>query len=524
MGLTFLTAFFTFLSLINSVLSRETGSQVILLECLKHSFMKSFCSDLFPIAIYTDLKLRFCVGFIFIFPLFIITKPKKKFFAFYDNIITMEKLEKFFNFKGLNTNFQTEVLAGVSAFFAMSYILVIGPKMLEIIGLDFGASLTSMIIAAFLSCLFMGLYAKRPFGLAPYIGEIAFMTYTVVLLLGYRATQVLGAIFICGVILLLMTIFNIRPKLVKAIPMSLKYAFSAGFGMFLVGLGLMNTKILTLGDSSLLIHIGNLSSKTSILTLLGIFLIAVLSALKIKGSVLISIVSITVLAFLVREVSLPSQIFSTPGSIMPILGHLDILGVLNFKAFPLLFIMFIVMFVDTMGALIALTNRTGQVNYDSEIERLKKPMLVDSVSTIISSFMGSVTTGVYLESAVGVESGGKSGLTPIVTGLLFLSGLFLTPLLTSIPPCAYSPAVIYVGILMISSISKIDFEDITEWFPSIITILFIGFSFNIGMGMSIGFITYPLLKLCSKRREETNATHWILAIASVVLLIVYPYK
>jgi AGZA family xanthine/uracil permease-like MFS transporter len=330
----------------------------------------------------------------------------------------LNAIRKFFKFEELGTNFQTEIIAGVTTFATMSYILIVNPKILAVAGMPFGATLTATILAAFIACMLMGLYAKRPFGLAPYMGENAFIAYTVVLLLGFTWQQALGAIFLSGILFFILTLLSVRPYLVNSIPTSLKLSFTVGLGLFLIFVGLMNTKIIETAHGTP-VKIGNLQDPQVLLALLGLVVMIVLTVKKVKAPILIGILAITFIGLAIGDITLPSHIICAPPSITPILGKLDILGILNFKAIPLIFILVVLIFVDTMGTLIGVSYRGGFLDKKGNLPEIHKPMYVDAFSTSLAAILGTTTTGVYAESATGIESGGKSGLVAIVVGILF---------------------------------------------------------------------------------------------------------
>ncbi len=433
-------------------------------------------------------------------------------------------IAKFFKLNELGSDIKTEILAGFTTFVTMSYILIINPKILEAAGMPFDASLAATIYSAFVGCLLMGLYAKRPFAVAPYMGENAFIAYTVVLFLGFSWQAALGAIFLSGLLFFILTFFNVRPWLVNSMPESLKLSFGAGLGLFLAFLGLLQAGIVVIGDKNVPVHLGNLHNPRVLLAVFGFFLITVLMAKKVRAAIFLGILTVTVLSFVLGLNQLPASIFSSPPSIMPVLGQLDIMGALKIGFLPIIFIIFVMVYVDTMGTLIGVSYRAGFLDEKGNLPEIHKPMFCDALATMFAALCGTTTSGVYLESATGIESGGKSGLTAVVVGCLFLLGLFFAPLFTSVPPQAYSPALIVVGILMISSIAKVNFDDTTEYVPACVTIIMMVFSYNIGIGMAAGFIVYPLMKLLSQRNSENNAATWLLCAISVVFFIFYPYK
>lgn len=432
-------------------------------------------------------------------------------------------ISKFFKLKELGTDIKTELLGGFTSFITMSYILIINSKILEIAGMPFDASMAAIIYTTFIGCMIMGLYANRPFAVAPLVGECAFFAYTVVVLMGFSWQVVLGAVFLSGILFFLLTVLNIRPWLVNSMPESLKMSFGAGLGVFLAMLGLLKSGIVEVGNSEVPIHIGDWQEPKVMLALFGIVFIVVMLAKKIKAALLFGIVILTIISFLFGLSDVPSSFLSTPPDIRPILGQLDIKGALDFKFLPVLFVIFVVFYVDTMGTLIGVSYKAGFLDERGNLPQIKKPMFADSITTIFASLFGTTTSGVFLESATGVQSGARSGLSTIFVGILFLFGLFFAPIFTSIPAEAYSPALIVVGLLMISGISRVDFSDPTEYIPSCIAIVLMVFTYNLGIGMAAGFILYPIMKLFSNQKEKINFANWILCVISLLFFVLYPY-
>lgn len=430
-------------------------------------------------------------------------------------------MEKYFNFKELNTNLKQEILGGISAFIGMAYIIILIPKIMQDAGFDSGAILTSLCIMAFLSSIFMGLYARTPFATAPYLGESAFLTYTIILAMGINLPEALGVIFVCGAVLLIATLLNIRPKLVNSIPKSLKFSFTIGLGMFLFYTGLDAIELIKIENNIPLIN--NILNPHSLIALFSLLITFILNVKNNKYAILAGISTATILGILIGDISFPKNIFSTIPTIEPTFLKLNIVGVLDIKFLPIIFIMLIIIFADTMGTTITLASKANLLDKDGNLKNIKKVMLVDSISTILSPLLGNVTTGTYAEASVGIESGAKSGLAPIITGVLFLGALFLTPLINIIPPYAYGCALIAVSISMISLIKEIDFNDKTEYIPALFAILVMVLSKNLGIGMIFGFILYPILKFFKEGKNAINPTNIILLLASILFLIFYPY-
>jgi AGZA family xanthine/uracil permease-like MFS transporter len=369
----------------------------------------------------------------------------------------------------------------------------------------------------------MGVYAKRPFAIAPYMGENAFIAYTVVKVLGYSWQTALGAIFIGGVLFTILTVLKIRSWLANAIPEGLKIGFVVGIGLFLTFIGLNVTGIVTLGVPGAPVRVGNFSDPRVILAVLGFLLIGFFMIRKIKGAILMGILIITFLSFFLKLEALPEQWISMPPGLSPIFLKLDIFGALSWGFFAVVLTVFVMDFVDTMGTLIGVSYRAGLLDEQGNLPDMEKPLLCDSLATVFASLLGTTTTGTYIESATGIEEGGRSGLTSVVTAFLFLGALFFAPFVTKIPPYAYGPALIIVGMLMLSPIRKIRFDDLTELVPAFCIIILMSFTCNIGIGMTAGFVVYPLMKVLSGRIREVPHGMWILAILSTLFFIFYPY-
>lgn len=432
-------------------------------------------------------------------------------------------IRQYFKLSELGTSVRQEVIAGVTTFVTMAYIIIVNPKILEAAGIPFGPSMVATILSAFFGTLVMGLYANRPFAIAPYMGENAFIAFTVVGVLGYSWQTALGAIFIGGILFTIITLFKIRSWLANSIPEGLKIGFAVGIGLFLTFIGLNESGIVTLGVSGAPVHVGNFRDPPVILAIIGFLLISFLMIRKVKGAILIGILVVTSLAFLVKVAQLPQEWVSMPPNLSPIFAELDIFGALNWGFFAVILTVLVMDFVDTTGTLIGLSYKAGLLDEHGNLPEVEKPMLCDSVATIVAAVLGTTTTGTYIESATGIEAGGKSGLTSVVTAFMFLLALFFAPFIAVIPSCAYGPALMIVGMLMLSPIAKVKFDDLTEVIPIFCIIALMSFTYNLGIGMTAGFVIYPLLKLLSGRVKEVSPGLWILGAISLLFFIFYPY-
>ncbi len=430
----------------------------------------------------------------------------------------MELIEKIFKLKKNNTSIKTELIAGLTTFFTMAYLLIISPKILEITGLNITSTVSVTAITVFIGSLLMAFIANKPYAVAPFLGETAFIAYIIVSLQGFSVETALASIFICGLILLFMTIINLRTYIINQIPENIKISFCAGLGLFFIFIALKDIGIVQFTSKNIPLQAGNFLSLHIILGLICFLSIIILSAKKIKAAVIISIVLTTILGILFHDIKLPSEIISLPGDISSSLFRTDFSNIFNIKFLPVFFIIFILVNIDTSGAIIALDYRSEEKGNDC-----KKTMIADSLSVIAAPLMGTTTPGAYIDSMTGISAGGRTGLTALTVGFLFLLGLFFTPLILIIPPYAYAPALLYVGILMTSVITKIDFNDISEYAPAVLTISVMIFTYNIGLGIISAFIIYPLIKLFCGQKNETNITTWIMFVISFIFFMIYPY-
>lgn len=432
-------------------------------------------------------------------------------------------LSRYFQLRELKTTLRTEVLAGVTTFLTMAYIIIVNPAILEAAGIPRGPSMVATILTAIFGTLLMGLYAKRPFAIAPYMGENAFIAYTVCKVLGYSWQTAMGAILIAGLLFTLLTLLRVRSWLANAIPASLKYSFAVGIGLFLTFIGLNQTGLVKLGVPGAPVHIGDLSQTTTLLAIAGFGLIAMLMIRRVQGAILLGILAITAVSIPLGVTAAPEGWVSWPPSLAPLFLKLDWRGAIAFAFFPIILTIFVMAFLDTIGTLIGVSARAGLLDEEGNLPQIEKPMLADSLSTCFAALVGTSTAGAFLESAAGVAAGGRSGLTAVVTALLFALAIFFTPVLTAIPAHAYGPALIIVGALMLSPIARLDFEDLSELIPAFCVIALMVFTFNIAIGMTAGFIFYPLGKLASGKIREVNAGVWFLAALSLVFYLFYPY-
>jgi AGZA family xanthine/uracil permease-like MFS transporter len=406
----------------------------------------------------------------------------------------------------------------------MSYIIVVNPAILKNAGIPVEPQTVATILAAVFGCLLMAFYANRPFAIAPYMGENAFIAFTVCQALGYKWQTAFAAIFIAGIVFIILTLLRLRSWVVESVPTSLRYSFAVGIGLFLTFIGLNQTGIVTLGTPGAPVRTGDLTSHAVLVAIFGFLLMSILIIRKFPGAILSGIVVTAFVAFVTGVAPWPHHFVSMPPSVAPIVGQIDLRGALTWGAFPIVLTIFIMAFVDTMGTLIGLSARAGFLDENGNLPEIEKPMLVDALTTTISPLLGTSTSGAFVESATGIEAGGRTGLTSLVVALCFAAALFFSPFVAAIPPQAYGPALIVVGLFMLAPIVKIDFSDYTESIPAFAVVSLMCFTFNIAVGISAGFVLYPLCKLVGGKRNQLRPGLWILTVLSLLFFVFYPYK
>jgi AGZA family xanthine/uracil permease-like MFS transporter len=426
-------------------------------------------------------------------------------------------ITQFFKLKENKTTIKTEVLAGITTFLAMSYIVFINPSILALTGMDAGAVFMTTCLSAAVGSALMGLLANYPIALAPGMALNAYFTYGVVLGSGYTWQVALGSVFISGIIFLILSILPIREYIVNSIPQSLKLAIVAGIGFFLCILGFKNAGIIT-GNTATLVTLGDLHQPTTLLAAFGFFLIVGLEALGFVSAIIISILTISVLG-IASGYSPFFGIFSMPPSIMPTFMQMDIKGAFDAGLLTIVFAFLFVDLFDNTGTLIAIAYRAGLMDKNGKLPRINRALIADSAAAIFGAILGTSTTTSYLESAVGVKVGGRTGLTAIVVAVLFLFAMFLSPLAKSIPLYATAPALVYVACLMARALTEVNWEDPTEYAPAVVTAIIMPLTFSVAEGIAFGFISYTAIKLISGRYRDLNAAVVLLAIAFVLKYI-----
>lgn len=413
---------------------------------------------------------------------------------------------------------KTEILAGLTTFLAMSYIIFVNPQILSVTGMDKSALIAVTCIASAVGTLLVGFFAHSPIAMAPGMGLNAFFTYSLVVGEKIPWETALGIVFLSGVLFLLLTLAGIRAKLVDAIPKSLVFAISVGIGFFITFIGLVNLGLVVKNDATL-VGMGKFTP-TVIIGLIGLVIMVVLELKKIRGSLLIGIFASTVIALIAGKIPFPQQILAVNINLAPIAFKLDILGAIKWSFFGAIFALMFMDLFDSLGTLVACSHKaklSDQKNYTGIINRL---LGLDALATMIGAVLGTSTTTAYIESGAGIEAGGRTGVTAVVTGILFLLGLLFVPLIGIVPNYATAPALIMVGLFMIKEIVHINFDLPEEAFPAFIIIVMIALSYSISSGLALGFISFTLLKSLSGKIKEIKPAMWAIALLSVLFFII----
>ena len=425
-------------------------------------------------------------------------------------------LERLFQLKAHNTTVRTEVLAGITTFLTMAYILFVNPNMLAETGMDHGAVFVATCLAAAIGSLVMGLLANYPIALAPGMGLNAFFTYTVVMTMGYSWQTALGAVFLSGAIFFLLSIFKIREWIINSIPLALRAGIAAGIGLFLAIIALKNAGIVV-DHPATLVGLGDMSKGGALLACLGFFVIAALAYRKVTGAVMIGILLVTGLSIALGLSELPGVV-SMPPSLMPTLLQLDIAGALDIGLVSVIFAFLFVDLFDTSGTLVGVAQKADLLDKDGKMPRLGRALMADSTATMAGAALGTSTTTSYIESAAGISAGGRTGLTACVVAALFLLSLFFAPLAGSVPAYATAPALLFVAVLMMSALAQIDWDDLTVAAPVVVAALAMPLTFSIANGIAFGFIAWTAVKVLSGRWRELNPAMWVLSALFIVKL------
>ena len=418
-------------------------------------------------------------------------------------------LGKLFGFNPKETTVRTEIMAGITTFLTMAYILAVNPNILGETGMDKGALFTTTVLMSALPTIFMALYAKLPLALAPGMGLNAFFAYTVCLIMGYSWQFALTAVFLEGLAFILLTVTNLREKIVEVIPPALKTAISAGIGLYIAFIGLKNAEVIV-DNPATLVSLGKLTSGSGLLGVIGIGLTSVLLVRNVKGALLIGILATTLIGIPMGITNIDG-IFSIPPSIEPIFMKFEWSNIFTAEMATIVFTLLFVDLFDCIGTVIGVTTRANMIGDDGKIPNLKKVFMVDSLSTAAGAAMGTSTVAVYVESAAGVNEGGRSGLTAFTTGICFLLALFFAPFFLAIPAAATAPVLVLVGLMMMSNIWKIDFFDYKESIPAFICMIFMPLAYSISDGILLGHLSYVIVNLLSGNRKNLTTGMYVLA-------------
>ncbi|MDO4626851.1 MAG: NCS2 family permease [Pasteurellaceae bacterium] len=426
--------------------------------------------------------------------------------------------QRFFQLKQNNTTAKTEVIAGITTFFTMVYIVFVNPSILGDAGMDKQVVfVTTCLIAAF-GTMAMGLFSNLPIALAPAMGLNAFFAYVVVSKLGYGWQVGMGAIFWGSIGLFLLTIFQIRYWLMSSIPLGLRVGIGAGIGFFISLIGFKNMG-LVVANPATLVALGELHDPKVLMGILGFFIIVVLAARNIFSGVLVSIVVITALALYFDPNVVFNGVVSMPPALSNVVGQVDIAGALDTALLGIIFSFLLINLFDSSGTMLGVTEKAGLTDEKGRFPKMKQALYVDSVSAVAGSWLGTSAISTYVESGAGVSVGGRTGLTTVVVGLLFLLTIFFSPLAGLVPAYATAGALVYVGILMASSLIKVQWDDLTEAAPAFITAAMMPFTYSITEGISFGFISYCVMKVCTGRWKEVNAPVWVVSILFLIKFI-----
>lgn len=430
-------------------------------------------------------------------------------------------LERLFKIRQKNTTVRTEVIAGITTFIALAYIMFVNPNILAEAGIPKEAAIASTIWIAALSTMMMGLFANYPVALAPGMGLNAFFAYYVCGVLGLHWTVALGAVFFSGVLFLLLTVSHIRQAIINAVPENLRVAIGVGIGLFIAFVGLKGTGLI-ISDPATFITLGHVTNPTTALSLFGLLLTRALMARNVQGAILLGIVGTTVLSMILGYSPVPHSFSDVISTSIPHMGEtfgqLDIAGAWNYGIVSIIFTFTVVELFDNMGTLIGLTAKAKMVKPDGKIENLDRALTTDAVGTICSAIFGTSTVTSYIESAAGIAAGGKTGLTAVTVAVLFLISLMFAPLIGLVPGFATAPSLILVGALMMSEVGKINFKDFTDGLPAFLTIIMMPLTSSIANGFAFGFISYSFIKTLGGKAREVSIIMWLVSIAFIINL------
>ncbi|WP_169391750.1 MULTISPECIES: NCS2 family permease [Psychrobacter] len=431
----------------------------------------------------------------------------------------MNAIERYFGINGENTTIKTELLAGLTTFLTMAYIIFVNPNVLSEAGMDKGAVFVATCLASAIGCFIMGFYARLPVALAPGMGLSAFFTYGVVLGMGYSWQVALGAVFLSGCIFVGLSLFKIREWVINAIPLCIKQGVVAGIGAFLAFIALQSSGVIVNHDATL-VGLGDMTAFSPAMAAIGFIIIIALSYRRVPGAVTIGILLVALVSLLTGHTQF-NGIMSAPPPIAPTFMQLDIAGAFDVAMISVIFAFLFVDLFDTAGTLIATTSQAGLIDKDGNIPNMKQALLADSTATVAGTLLGTSSTTSYIESVSGIVTGGRTGLVAVVVGVLFLLSTFFAPLAGMIPSYATAGAIFYVAVLMLGTLKDIDWQDLTEGAPVAVTLLFMPLTYSVADGIALGFVTYTAVKVLTGRFEEISIPVWVLTLvllAKIVLL------
>ncbi|KGF08443.1 guanine permease [Tissierellia bacterium S7-1-4] len=427
-------------------------------------------------------------------------------------------MEKYFKLKENKTDVKTEILAGITTFMTMVYILAVNPGMLSETGMDFGGVFTATALSAGVATLIMALYAKYPFALAPGMGLNAFFTYSVCIGMKQSWQFALTAVLVEGIIFILLSLLKVREAIFDLIPLSLKKAVSAGIGLFIALVGLKNAGIIVANEGTT-IGLGDLTANASIVALLGLIVIAILYARNVKGALLIGIIIATIIGIPLGVTTLPEgfKIFSLPPSLKDVAFKFVPFSEIMTKDFWIIVVTFLFVDIfDTVGTLAGVASKSGMLDKEGKLPRVSKALTADAVGTIFGACMGTSTVTTFVESSAGVAAGGRTGLTSVTTGIMFILALFIAPLFAIIPAAATAPVLVVVGVFMMSAVMEINWHDLTEAVPAFLTIAMMPFAYSIAEGIVFGIVSYTLIKTFTGKAKDVSALMWVLSVLFVL--------
>jgi AGZA family xanthine/uracil permease-like MFS transporter len=431
-------------------------------------------------------------------------------------------LERIFHLSQNGTRIRVEILAGITTFMTMAYILAVNPSILSATGMEKSALFTGTALASLIATLVMAFMANLPFALAPGMGLNAFFAYTVVLGLGYPWQTALTAVFIEGILFILLTLFNVREAIVNSIPLPLKHAISVGIGLFIALMGFENAGIIV-SDPHTLVTIGTFSSHSVWIALTGLLIISILLILRVQGAILIGILGATVIGIPLQVTVLPAtRLITIPPDISPIFFKLDFTHIIRPEIILVLFTFLFVDLFDTVGTLVGVSSKANLLDKHGNVPRVKNALFADAVGTTLGALLGTSTVTTYVESAAGVAAGGRTGLTALIVAICFLLVLFISPVFLMVPSAATAPALIIIGLFMISPISKIELENYLDSIPVFLTVIIMPLAFSISEGISFGVVSWVLLRVLSGRWKEVSVTLYVLMIFFIIRYVYHP--